>query len=137
MHFQSKARNLPVNGETLGSLDTAGNDIIETNFRRWCRPGNCEVTGTHSWIDVQNLVVEGLVRDGEVLIRHIRNADNAFGYSLQILEPNFLVEEFNTSNPDKGNRIVMGVELNNFIRPEAFWCFQGPDHLYDDLSYGV
>jgi len=83
------------------------------------------------------LVVEGLVRDGEVLIRHIRNADNAFGYSLQILEPDFLDEEFNTSNPDNGNRIVMGVELNNFNRPEAFWCFQGPDHLYDDLSYGV
>lgn len=82
-------------------------------------------------------MVEGLVRDGEVLIRHIRNADNAFGCSLQILEPDFLDEEFNTSNPDNGNRIVMGVELNNFNRPEAFWCFQGPDHLYDDLSYGV
>ena len=42
-------------------------------------------------------MVEGLVRDGEVLIRHIRNADNAFGYSLQILEPDFLDEEFKTS----------------------------------------
>ena len=78
-----------------------------------------------------------MVRDGEVLIRHIRNAENPFGYSLQLLEPDFLDEEYNTTNSDNGNRIVMGVELNNFNRPEAFWCFQGPDHLYDDLSYGV
>ena len=78
-----------------------------------------------------------MVRDGEVLIRHIRNAENPFGYSLQLLEPDFLDEEYNTTNSDNGNRIVMGVELNKFNRPEAFWCFQGPDHPYDDLSYGV
>lgn len=31
----------------------------------------------------------------------------------------------------------MGVEFNRFNKPEAFWIFQGPDHPYDDLSYGV
>ena len=34
---------------------------------------------------------------GEVLIRHIRNAENPFGYSLQLLEPDFLDEEYNTN----------------------------------------
>lgn len=53
-----------------------------------------------SWIDVQNLAIEGLARDGEVLIRHIRNADNGFGYLLQLLEPDFLDEEYNTTNSD-------------------------------------
>ena len=90
LHFQSKARNLPRQGELVGDLDAVGNDIIETQFKKWGRAGNCEVTGKFSWIDVQNMVIEGLVRDGEVLIRHIRNADNPFGYSLQLLEPDFL-----------------------------------------------
>ena len=133
LHFQSKARNLPRQGELVGDLDAVGNDIIERQFKKWGHAGNCEVTGKFSWIDVQNLVIEGLVRDGEVLIRHIRNAENPFGYSLQLLEPDFLDEEYNTTNSDNGNRIVMGVELNKFNRPEAFWCFKGPDHPYDDL----
>ncbi len=137
LHFQSKARNLPMNGESFGSLDTAGNDIIESNFRKWCRPGNCEVTGTHSWIDVQNLAIEGLVRDGEILIRHVRNADNPFGYSLQLLEPDFLDEEYNTTNHETGNRVIMGVELNKVNKPVAYFMFEGPTHPYDDLSYGL
>ena len=83
LHFQSKARNLPRQGELVGDLDAVGNDIIERQFKKWGRAGNCEVSGKFSWIDVQNMVIEGLVRDGEVLIRHIRNADNPFGYSLK------------------------------------------------------
>ena len=66
LHFQSKARNLPINGETLGSLTL----LETTSLRQISEDGadlNCEVTGTHSWIDVQNLVVEGLC-DGEVLM---------------------------------------------------------------------
>ena len=76
-----------------------------------------------------------MVRDGEVLIRHIRNAENHSG-STQFLN-RFLDEEYCTTNHDNGNRIVMGVELNRFNKPEAFWIFQGPDHPYDDFSYGV
>ena len=64
LHFQSKARNLPRQGELVGDLDAVGNDIIEREFKKWGKPGVCEVTGKHSWIDVQNLVIEGLVRDG-------------------------------------------------------------------------
>ena len=30
-----------------------------------------------------------------------------------------------------------GLSLISFNRPEAFWCFQGPNHPYSDLSYGV
>ena len=136
LYFQSKARNLPSGNETVGSLDTVGNEILESNFKKWCRPGNCEVTGKHSWIDVQNLAIESLIRDGEMLIRHIRNADNPFGYSLQLLEPDFLDEEYNGTNPANKNRIIMGVEINAFNRPEAYWIFKGPSHPFDDLTYG-
>ena len=83
------------------------------------------------------MAIEGLIRDGEVLIRHVRNAENPFGYSLQLLEPDFLDEEFCTQNPDNGNCIVMGVELNRFNKAVAFWIFEGPNHPYDDQSYGL
>tara|TARA_Y100000589_G_scaffold280014_1_gene276217 strand:+ start:302 stop:481 length:180 start_codon:yes stop_codon:yes gene_type:complete len=56
-------------------------------------------------------VVEGLVRDGEVLVRHIRNADNPFGYAIQLLEPDFLDKDYNVKT-ENGNRVVMGVEVN-------------------------
>lgn len=137
LHFQSKARNIPRPNEILGELDQQGNDIIESRWREWGRAGICDVTGKYSWIDLQNLVIDGLIRDGEVLIKHIRNADNDYGYAVQLIEPDFLDEEYNTTNKDTGNRIIMGVEINNFNRPVAYHLFAGPSHPYDDLGYGI
>ena len=136
LHFQSKARNLPRPNEILGELDQQGNDIIESRWREWGRAGVCDVTGKYSWIDLQNLIIDGLIRDGEVLVKHIRNADNDYGYAIQLIEPDFLDEEYNTTEHDTQNRIIMGVEINNFNRPIAYHMFNGPSHPFDDLGYG-
>ena len=132
LHLQVRARNLPRNGELKGDLDMAGNDILERLWKEWIKKGVCEITQKHSWIDCQQMVQEGLVRDGEVLIKHIRNADNQFGYALQFLEPDYLDEELNKTL-DNGNRIVMGVELNALNRPVAYHLHSG-SHPYDEVG---
>ena len=76
------------------------------------------------------MVIEGLIRDGEVLVKHVRNSDNKFGYSLQFLEPDFLDEDYNQTLAN-GNRIVMGVELSSVNRPIAYYLHSGT-HPYDD-----
>tara|TARA_B100000579_G_scaffold297627_1_gene247665 strand:+ start:617 stop:2122 length:1506 start_codon:yes stop_codon:yes gene_type:complete len=132
LHLQVRARNIPRNGELKGELDIVGNDIVERLWKEWVEKGICEITGRHSWIDCQQLIIEGLVRDGEVLVKHIRNADNKFGYALQFLEPDFLDEEYNTTLTN-GNRVVMGVELNQVNRPVAYHLHKGT-HPYDDVG---
>ena len=132
LHLQVRARNLPRNGELKGELDVKGNDILETLWKEWVKKGVAEITHRHSFIDCQQLVMESLVRDGEVLVKHIRNADNKFGYSLQFLEPDYLDEEYNTTLKD-GSRIVMGVELNKLNRPVAYHLHSGV-HPYDGFG---
>jgi len=132
LHLQVRARNIPTKGQIKGDLDIVGNDIMERLWKEWIEKGVCEITHRHSWRDAQELVIEGLVRDGEVLVKHIKNADNKFGYSLQFLEPDYLDEEYNTVLSN-GNRVVMGVELNKINRPVAYYLFDGV-HPYDEVG---
>jgi len=132
LRLQVRARNLPTKDKPKGSLDVSGNDIVETLWKEFCQKGICEITQRHSFVDAQQLVIEGLIRDGEVLVKHIRNADNKFGYSLQFLEPDYLDEEFNQTL-NNGNRIVMGVELNKLNRPVAYHLHSGA-HPFDEVG---
>ena len=137
--FQSRARNLPlVNGRpdpntAQGPLDQVGNARIERAWKEWSQLGNCEVSGKLSWIDVQQLVIESVQRDGEVLVKLVRDKSLPFGFGLQILEGDYLDEQYDTTLSN-GNRIIMGVELNRFHRPVAYHLFEGPDH---PLNYGT
>ena len=65
IRVQSKARN------DDGELDFVGNQIIEREWKKWCKHGNCTIDGKMSFIDAQKLFIETLARDGEVIVRHI------------------------------------------------------------------
>jgi len=102
-----------------GNLDQTGNDAVESAFKTWGRRGNCSVDGRLSWLDAQKLVVEGLVRDGEVFI--IKHRSNSFhdSFALQFIEPDQIDEKKNERMPN-GNEVRMGVELDSFKRPVAY-----------------
>ena len=133
LSLQVRARNLPQGDQVEGTLDRVGNKIIEDNWKDWTRRGTVEVTGTHSWIDCQKLVVESVIRDGEILIHIVKGAPNKFGFALQLLEADFLDLSLNKTLQN-GNRIVMGVELNKYSRPIAYHLFKGPVEAYGGSS---
>ena len=58
LSLQVRARNVPTGNENQGPLDQVGNAAIESEWKDWTRRGICEVTGKHSWIDCQKLVVD-------------------------------------------------------------------------------
>ena len=101
-----------------GTFDAGANNIIENAFYKWGRLGNCTVDGKMSWLDAQRLVVEGLIRDGEVFIRKVKYP-NEFGFALEFIEPE-LLDEKNNKILENGNRIRMGIELDGFNRPVAY-----------------
>lgn len=102
------------------NLDTVGNQLIEEHFNTWGKEKLCEVTKKYSFNDLCRVIDESLVRDGEVLIREIKNKSvNKYGYSLQILRIDRLDELFNKDLPN-GNYIKMGIEFNSYGKIIAY-----------------
>ena len=83
-----------------------------------------------SFLDAQKLFVETLYRDGEVLVQHIPTNTNKFGYMIRFYEADHLDEEYNDT-ASNGNAIKMGVEVDSFDKPVAYYMFK--DHPYDTL----
>lgn len=102
--------------EANGQLDEVANNIIERAWKQWSKVGNCEVTGRHSWTDVQRLILRCIARDGEVLIRMIKKST---GLCLQILEADLLDDSYN-ARAENGNEIRFGVEFDSYRRPVAY-----------------
>jgi lambda family phage portal protein len=105
------------------SLDAAGNKIIENAFASWGRVGNPEISGRMSWLDMQRFAAETLVRDGEVFIRVLKGSTLRDGISFQFIESD-LIDEKKNSTEKNGNKVRMGVELDEYHRPVAYHVFQ-------------
>lgn len=106
--------------------DTLANQLIEDAFDRWSRLGVCEVSGRMSFVDLCTAVVKGVARDGEALLMRVRGAaaGNPFGYALQLLDPARIDTTYNISPAEGRNAVIMGVEVNNFLRPVAYWLLE-------------
>ena len=102
--------------ELNGNLDEVANSKIEAAWKRWGKVGQCEITGKHSFCDVQRLVLRSIARDGEVMIRMIRESS---GLKLQVLEADLLDDSYN-DRASNGNEIRFGVEFNAYRRPVAY-----------------
>jgi len=111
--LQLKARN------NDGSLDAAGNTIIENAWKRWGRLGSPTADGRLSWIDCQRFVIESMARDGEVFVKKLRGRKYQDGFGLQFLEAELIDEKKNETLPG-GNEIRMGIEIDRAHRPVAY-----------------
>ena len=118
--LQVRAKNLK------GELDKADNAHLEAEWKRWGKTGVCDVTGKLSWCDCQKLFIETVARDGEAIVRKIRNwPGNRFSFALQFVEPDLLDERLNKSLPN-GNTIRLGIEFNKWRRPVAYYLKRMP-----------
>jgi len=116
-----------------GSLDVIGNRIIEQEWKRWGRNGNCTVDGRFSISDAQAMVIESLARDGECVVRMVNYDGNADRFALEFIEPDLIYEEKN-EKLGNGNQIRMGVEMDRYRRPIAYHVLT--EHP-GDLSYST
>ncbi len=105
-------------------LDQKLNDIVENKFKRWGRADSCDVAGRLSWVEMQKLIVNSLVVDGEVFIRIIRKpfGRSSIPFSLQVMEADLLDTDY-TGKSSNGNIYRMGIEVDpDFNRPLNY-CF--------------
>lgn len=111
-----------------GKPDRPTRKTVEREWRKFCRKGQFDVTGRYSFVTFCWLWIETLARDGEVLVRLVRNWPNRWGFAVQIMEADRLDLNLNTLL-DNGNQIRMGVEMDQWERPIAYWMLK--DHPGD------
>ena len=124
IRLQSKARD-PNN-----QLDMVGNNLIEREWKKWSQKGNCTMDGRMSFLDCQKLFIESLARDGEVLIRYYNTKNPEDPFRIQFLDSDYLDEEKN-QNLNNGSQIIMGVEIDEFGKPQQYYLFnEHPNDTY-------
>ena len=101
------------------------NDSIETAWKKWCKKQNCDVTGTQSFTQMMRMCMKRKKIDGGILIVKRYTSDGFLPFKLQTFE----VDELDSSQmtpQNIGNKVVGGIELNEFNRPAGYWIRQYP-----------
>lgn len=143
----------PVTGELKRELDHPANRAIERAWKRFGLRENYLTTRNRDATAADKLVLRTILRDGDCLIRKIVGFPNEFGFSLQLLEADYLddtyidfrgvpctcVEHGRSRLPcQRGyHEVRMGVELHGDWKfPVAYWLLASHpgDHFYSTPS---
>ena len=112
------------------SLDEKVNTLIEREWKRWCRKAMCHTAGKLSLRAMQRFLMGNVFESGEILVRFI---PEAFGGSkvplaLELIEADQIVDTY-SGKADNGNTVRMGVEVDRWQRPVAYYLH--PKHPGD------
>jgi lambda family phage portal protein len=104
-----------------GRLDERLNAQIEYEFKKWGKAENCHVGGTLSWGQIQQLCLNSMIESGEVFVRLVRQpfGNSRIPFALEVIEADLLDDDY-TGLEQNGNRVRMGVELDDWSRPVAY-----------------
>jgi lambda family phage portal protein len=125
--------------------DDDANNRIEDAWAEWSRKKYCTVNGRLSLRGLEHLLIASCARDGEGMIRLVRDRSSKFGLTLQGIAAEALDELHNRELPS-GNIIKMGVELDIWKRPVRYWLrrykpelelYGGLQYSYDYLSFNA
>jgi lambda family phage portal protein len=122
--------NLQNLSNDFGKPDELARQVIEQAFDAWSRKGVCEIGGQYAFQELQRQIIRAVARDGEALVLKLRGKDagNAYGYALRLIEIDRLPASYN-GKAKNGNRIIMGVEIDAIGKPVAYWINFGDLHL--------
>lgn len=136
---RAKARHLERNSDVVGSIleawtsnvvgdgfnlqartpDQDWNNLLEDIWAEWCMPGNCDVTGTMSFLDIlQMVVLRKQVDGGIIVVKSIRQKDT-YPYKLQLVEVSELDGISTVSSAI--NTICGGIEIDAAGKPIAYY----------------
>ena len=118
-------RNVVGKGYTLRA--TTGNDEldkrIEKAWKRWCKARNCDVTGEQSFNEILRMMVERKKVDGGMIVLYRHTRGGVVPFKLQCLEVDEL-DKTQATPHQQGNRVVGGIEYNQYRRPVGYWIRQ-------------
>lgn len=101
-----------------GKPDKKTRKLFEQHWKRFCTREFCTMSGGQTFREVCEQVTETVARDGECLVRLVRDSSLEYGFALHVLESDYLDHKLNVSSDNL--RITMGVEHDKFYRPTAY-----------------
>jgi len=94
------------------------NTNIESLFKLWCRPKNCDVTQQQSFSEICQMLIRRQKVDGGIIVVLRYIDDGIVPLSLQLYE----VDDLDTMMPTTTTKkIVNGIEYNAYNRPIAYY----------------
>lgn len=114
-----------------GKLQTAINDSIEAAWDTWADKRCCHTAGLLGFTEIEQLAVVQLVTAGEFIARKHRRpfGPSNVPFALEVIEADLLLDNWQAARAPNGNLIRMGVEIDEWHRPIAYWF--SPQHPGD------
>ena len=114
--------------------DDQFNESAEKLWNRWQK--RADITGRMSFYEIQRLALREVHEAGEILIHFVRSEDRSrpLPFALELIEADRLAGDSlfaRNVNPDTGNEVRRGVEINAAGEPVAYWIWpQHPNDLH-------
>jgi len=106
-----------IESDRLGNTNDELNTKIEKLWKDFCKAENCDVTGTQSMEEIEEMILRRYLVDGGIFIVKVNVKDKRFPFKIQVRS----VDELNTlSIADESKRIIEGVELDENNKPIAY-----------------
>jgi lambda family phage portal protein len=116
------------NPKITPSLDNAANDAVEIHWKRWGKKS--DITGRAELPLMLRMAAKAVARDGETLVRIVRDKKLPYGMALQLLEADRLAYNYNLIT--QTFHVRQGVEMDSTGRPIAYWMFKNhPGERYN------
>lgn len=110
---------------TREELNKRVNDDIELAWAEWCKADSCHTGGRLHFSAFERTCMAQVFEAGEVFIRkHYRPfGDSKVPFALELIEAERVADELTAQNVSSanGNDIRMGVEVDSFGRPLAYY----------------
>lgn len=103
--------------------DALANSAIEAAYAKWGGRGSAEITGKMSFNDLCRTAIRSVAANGAALVREVHGpeAGNPEGFALQLIAIQRLDTGRNRQPAVGVNAIIMGVEVDDYLRPVAYW----------------
>ena len=114
-----------------GKLQTKVNDGIEQAWSGWTEKRTCHTAGLLDFADIERLALVQLVTTGEFIARKHRLpfGGGQIPLALEVIEADRLLDNWQTARAPNGNAIRLGIEIDQWHRPVAYWF--SPQHPGD------
>jgi lambda family phage portal protein len=106
-----------------GALNERINDEIENVFEEWCKPDHCHTGQSLHFNAMERMLSGETFEAGEILVRLHRSrfGNSRVPLALEVIEPERLADEFQPSPVEAKARVRLGVEVDRFGAPLAYW----------------
>ena len=114
---------------TRGGLYKACNDEIEALWCQWMEPANCHTGGKFHFLDLERAAMGQVFEAGEIILRkhYVAMGDSPVRLALEFIEPERLGSDVGSTAQlmaGSNTEARMGVEVDGFGRPVAYWIRQ-------------